>query len=207
MDYTNIFPTLFRYIVLAGLYAVVFANFGKDSIQFILFMVVFILNFFTLVFIGRDIMTTPELVKNIYDLYSQENPENRIANEYQNPFIKYFVAIIGLTLILFICSLSIILAVFDYGKKRKTEYTSYELTPANNTLIQTFETSYQNYLIYLAALVYLIIFAHTTGKMRTIMLNIVCVLLSILLISISIYNCVIAVQFFNNKKYKRQLYQ
>jgi hypothetical protein len=81
------------------------------------------------------------------------------------------------------------------------------LTPKNAALMQTFELSYRQYMIYLAMFVYLIIFAHTTGTMRTIMLNVACLLLSIILLSTSIYCCVVAVDFFNNKKHKRQLYQ
>jgi hypothetical protein len=198
MEFTLIFPTLLRYIVLVGLYFVAFRQFNHVSLQFLLTMVFFILNFFLFIFVMRDIFATPELMKNIYGVSD---------SEYQNPFVKYFVAIIGLTMILFICSLSIILAVFDYGKKKTNDFTSYTLTPSNKGLMQTFETSYQTYMIYFAILVYFIIFVHTTGKLRTIMLNIGCLLLSGILLSSSIYCCVIAVKFLDNKKYKRQLYQ
>ena len=198
MDFTSIFPTMFRYIVLAGLYFIAFAQFKNVSIQFILIMVFFILNFFSFVFAARDMLITTELMKNIYGVSD---------SEYQNPYVRYFAAIIGLTLILFVCSLSVILAVFDYGKKKTNDYTSYTLTPTNKALMQTFELSYQTYMLYLAIFVYFIIFAHTTGTMRTIMLNVACIILSIILLSSSIYCCVVAVDFFNNKKYKRQLYQ
>ncbi len=198
MEFTLIFPTLFRYIVLAGLYFMAFSQFKQISLQFLLMMVFFILNFFSFIFAARDMFATPELVKNIYDVSD---------SEYQNPYIKYFAGIIGATLVLFVCSLSVILAVFDYGKKKTNDYASYTLTPKNAALMQTFELSYRQYMIYLAMFVYLIIFAHTTGTMRTIMLNVACLLLSIILLSTSIYCCVVAVDFFNNKKHKRQLYQ
>ena len=198
MEFTLIFPTLFRYIVLAGLYFVAFSQFKQISLQFLLMMVFFILNFFSFIFAARDMFATPELVKNIYDVSD---------SEYQNPYIKYFAIVIGSTLVLFVCSLSLILAVFDYGKKKTNDYASYTLTPKNTELMQTFELSYKQYMLYLAIFVYFIIFAHTTGTMRTIMLNVACLLLSVILLSTSIYCCIIAVDFFNNKKYKRQLYQ
>ena len=145
MDFTSIFPTMFRYIVLAGLYFIAFAQFKNVSIQFILMMVFFILNFFSFVFAARDMLITTELMKNIYGVSD---------SEYQNPYVKYFAAIIGLTLILFVCSLSVILAVFDYGKKKTNDYTSYTLTPTNKALMQTFELSYRQYMVYLAIFVY-----------------------------------------------------
>jgi len=198
MEFTLIFPTLFRYLVLVGLYFITFTRFKQISLQFILVMVFFILNFFSFIFVARDIFATPELVKNIYDVSD---------NDYKNPYVKFFAAIIGLTLILFICSLSVILAVFDYGKKKTNDYASYTLTPTNKALMLTFEKSYREYMLYLAIFVYFIIFAHTTGTTRTTMLNVGCIILSIILLSTSIYCCVVAVDFFNNKKYKRQLYQ
>lgn len=198
MEFTNLFPTLFRYIILIGLYVLAFSQFKNVSIQFLLVMVFFILNFFTLIFAGKDILSTSELSKNIYGISD---------TEYQNPFIKYFTVIIGLTIILFVCSLSIILSVFDYGKKKTNDYNSYNLTPVNKNLMELFQISYQNYMVYLAIFIYFIIFAHTTGSMRTLMLNLACIILSVIILSTSVYCCMIAVKFLDNKKYKRQLYQ
>ena len=199
MEFTNLFPTLFRYIVLLGLYVLAFSKFKNVSIQFLLVMVFFVLNFFTLIFVGKDILSTPELMKNIYGI--SDNPE------YQNPYITYFAAIIGLTILLFVCSLAIILAVFDYGKKKTTDYRSYTLTPVNTKLMNSFEFSYQTYMVYLAMFIYLIIFAHTTGRMKTLMLNLGCILLSIIIIYTSVDCFITAVRFLDNKTYKRQLYQ
>jgi len=198
MEFTNLFPTLFRYIILIGLYVLAFSQFKNVSIQFLLVMVFFILNFFTLIFAGKDILSTSELSKNIYGISD---------TEYQNPFIKYFTVIIGLTIILFVCSLSIILSVFDYGKKKTNDYNSYNLTPVNKNLMEIFQISYQNYMVYLAIFIYFIIFAHTTGSMRTLMLNLACIILSVIILSTSVYCCMIAVKLLDNKKYKRQLYQ
>jgi hypothetical protein len=198
MEFTNLFPTLFRYIILIGLYVLAFYQFKNVSIQFLLVMVFFILNFFTLIFAGKDILSTSELSKNIYGISD---------TEYQNPFIKYFTVIIGLTIILFVCSLSIILSVFDYGKKKTNDYNSYNLTPVNKNLMEIFQISYQNYMVYLAIFIYFIIFAHTTGSMRTLMLNLACIILSVIILSTSVYCCMIAVKLLDNKKYKRQLYQ
>jgi hypothetical protein len=205
MDYVSLFPTFLRYIVLAGLYYLVFANYTKVSIQFILFMVIFILNFFTIVFICSDILSTPELVKNLYGLYNKDIDGERYENK--NGLVKIFVLIILATALLFVCSFSIILAVFDYGKKKTNDYTSYKMTPVNTELLNNFEYAYHSYLIYLAVFVYIILLSHMTGKSKVIMLNMGCIILSIIIIWTSVYCCYLSANFLNVKKYKKQLYQ
>jgi hypothetical protein len=202
MDYSALFPILFRYIVLALLYVIVFANFSKVSIQFLLFMVIMILNFFLVIFVGRDMINSAGLMKAVYGTFTEMD-----APEYKNPFVVYFVWIIGLTVLLSVCSISIVLAVFDYGKKTTNDFISYTLTPANTLLINQFEVSYQTYIIYLALFVYFVIFAHTSGPAKVLMFNIACILFSIIIVATSIYSCYISVRFLDNKKYKRQLYQ
>lgn len=200
---SNIFPTIFRYLVLIGLYVLVFMNFKQNSLQFILFIVVFILNIFTIIFIGRDIMVTPQLVKNIYGLYKQGD-EN---TPYYNPFAQFFVLIMLATILLFVCSLSIILAVFDYGKKTTNNYKTYTLTPSNNQLLSQFKESFRTYMVYLCIFSFFIIYSHSEGPTRQIMFNIGCILLSLILIITSIYSCVAAVRFLKVKQLNRQLYQ
>jgi len=200
--YANIFPTMFRYIVLGILYTLVFANFTKASIQFILFMVIMILNFFTVVFVARDMIASVDLMKTVYGTYT-----DRDAPEIKNPYAKYFVGLIGATSLLFVCSISIVLAVFDYGKKNTNDYMSYTLTPSNKLLMEQFEVSYQTYMVYLAIFVYFIIFAHTSGQTKIMMFNLACIALSIIVVSTAIYCCYISVRFLDNKKYRKQLYQ
>lgn len=201
-DYSTLFPTLFRYIVLIVLYLIVFANFSKVNIKFILFMVIMILNFFTAIFVGRDMFSSMGLMKTIYGTFTENDPL-----EYKNPFVVYYVALIGLTMLLLFCSISIILAVFDYGKKSTSDYMSYNLTPMNSLLMYQFELSFQSYMIYLSMFIYFIIFAHTQGTAKVLMFNIACLLMSIVILYVSIYGCYISVKFLDNKNYKRQLYQ
>jgi hypothetical protein len=199
IEFANVFPTLFRYLVLAVLYFTVFNNFSKPSIQFILFMVVLILHVFSCVFIFKDLTSTPLLTRAIYDQITEGDLNNWMT--------KWFVIIVGLTLLLFIASFSIILAVFDYGKKTTNNYESYTLTPSNTQILNQFEFSFASYLIYTAILVYFIIYAHTTGRIKTLMFNIACVVLSVIIIITSVYCCVGAVYFLGNRTHHRQLYQ
>ena len=202
MTFTELFPTLFRYIVLAILYMVVFANFTKVSIQFLLFMVIMILNFFTMLFVGRDMIVSSGLMKAVYGTFTEQD-----SQIYKNPYTIYFVGAILLTALLFVCSISIVLAVFDYGKKSATDYRSYKLTPLNTLLMNQFQLYYQQYIIYLAGLVYFIIFAHTEGETKLLMFNLAAIVGCLVIVVSSIYCCYLSVLFLNNKKYKKQLYQ
>ncbi len=201
-DYSTLFPTIFRYFVLFILYLIVFVNFSKVNIKFILFMVMMILTFFTTIFVGRDIFSSIGLMKTLYGTFTENDPL-----EYKNPFVFYYVILIGLTILLLLCSISIILAVFDYGKKTTSDYMTYTLTPMNSILINEFELTFQTYMIYLSMFIYFIIFAHTQGTAKVLMFNIACILMTIVILYMSVYGCYLSVKFLDNKKYKKQLYQ
>lgn len=200
LEYTNLFPTLFRYLILGSLYVSIFMNFKKPSIQFILFIVVFILNFFTLIFISKDLFSTPLLTQAIYG----QLPAN---SDFNNGFAMYFVIIILATLGLMIASIAIILAVFSYGKKSTNDYTTYSMTPSNAMLISQFQSSYYSYIIYLAMFVYFVIFAHTTGATKRLMFNIGCLFFSLVVILTSVFCCLASIQFLKIKQNKQQLYE
>lgn len=202
MVFSNIFPTLFRYAVLIGLYMFVFKKFTSTTIQFILFIAIFILNFFTLVFLVRDTLATPLLVKSLFDLYTDKDPV-----ENQNIFTKYFMSVIVLTVLLFICSIAIILAVFDYSKKGTNNFQTYTMTPPNVLLLNEFKDNFKVYMKYLAMFVYFIICTYSHGRMKVLLFNIGCLVFTAIILKTSIVCCMKAVKFLDNKKYKRQIYQ
>lgn len=200
LEYSNIFPTIFRYLIIAALYVTIFMNFKKPSIQFLLFIAVFILNFFTLVFVFKDLFSTPLLMKAIYN----QLPVN---SDYNNSFSLYFIIIILATLGLFICSIAIILSVFSYGKTSTNDYKSYTLTAHNALLLSQFEASYFTYIVYLTMFIFFIIFAHTSGPTKHLMFNIGCLFFSFIIVITSVYCCMASVNFLKIKQYKRQLYE
>jgi hypothetical protein len=199
---TNMFPTIMRYMIMLMLYVIVFTQFKKPNIQFILFIIVFILNFFTILFLYKEFISTPLLIKSFFEVYTERDPPSS-----RNWMTKFFVGIIGLTALLFICSLSIILVVFDYGKKSTNDFKSYVMTPNNKLLLDQFKTAFRTYMIYLTIFVFFMIYAHTEGAVKKFMFNFASGALSIVLMVTSSYCCVAAVKFLDNKKHHRQLYQ
>jgi hypothetical protein len=200
---TDLFPTIMRYMIMFILYIIVFVQFKKANIQFILFIIVFILNFFTILFLYKEFISAPQLMKSFFNLYRFDE-----VNEHRNWLTKFFVIIIGLTSLLFICSLSIILVVFDYGKKSTNDFKSYVMTPNNQILINQFISAYRTYMIYMTIFVYLLIYTHVMNPaIKRVMFNFAAIVLCIVLMVSSSYCCYAAVKFLDNKKHRRQLYK
>lgn len=202
MEYASSFPTIFKYLVMIVLYVMVFLQFKKPYIQFILYMVMLILNFFTVVFLATDMFSVPMLMRSIYGQFIPND-----ASGFNNPFTVFYVLIIILSGLLSLCSLAIILAVFAYGKKTTNDYKSYKMTSTNTLILSIFQVSYIEYMKYLAIFAFFVVFAHTTGPTRQIMFNIACILLSLLVIAASGYGCLAAVTLLKVKQYNKQLYE
>ena len=190
-------PGVFRYIVLALLYVISFLYIRNNSTQFIIFIVVFILNFFTIIFLARDFFAIPDLSDSLL------GDSMKIGSG----FTKLFVFAIIITLVLNIATFGIILAVFDYGKKSTNNYLSYTMTPQNMELMNEFKSFYFWYMIFIGFFAFFMIYSHTTGKLKLVLQNFIGIILSGVIIAIASYKCSLAVKFLGNLRYKRQLYQ
>lgn len=190
-------PGVFRYAVLLVLYMICFLYIYNNSTQFILFIVIFILNFFTILFLYKDFLSIPELSDSLFG-------ESEVMG---NTFTKLFTFAIVITLTLNIATFGMILAVFDYGKKSTNDYLSYTMTPQNMKLLTEFKGWYYWYMIYVGFFAFFVAYSHTTGKLKIMLQNVVGTILSIAIIVISSYECSLAVKFLDNLLHKRQLYQ
>lgn len=190
----NFLPDIFRYGVLGFLYITCLLYFYNNSTQFILFIVVFILNFFSIVFLYKDFFSLPILTESLF-------------GENSNNFTKFFVFSIFITLILNIATFSIILSVFDYGKKTTNDYLTYTMTPNNVQLLTDFKKYYYWYMISISFFVFVIVFAHASPVLKVVLQNMIGFILSFVIIGISSYQCYLSVEFLKNRRYKLQLYQ
>lgn len=193
------FKGIFRYVILAMLYVICLLYIYSHSTQFILFIVIFILNFFTIVFLYKDFLSIDGLEQSI-----MSSTENNIPG---SMFTKIFVFAILITLILNIATFGIILAVFDYGKKSTNDYLSYTMTPQNDILLNEFKWWYYVYLMFMGFFAFFVIFSHTTGKLKILLQNMIGVAMTIIIIYSACYLCLLSVRFLDNLKHKRQLYQ
>jgi hypothetical protein len=199
---TDFFPVIFIYIVLVVIFFLIFFFFKDKSTQFILFIVVFIVNFFTVVFLYRDLLAT-NLVSSFFDPAMTFN-----LQESRSVFVKIFIGAIFTTLLLQVCSIAIMLVVFDYGKRSTNNYYTPVMTDQNTNLLNEYIRWLKWYFIIIGVFAYVMAVSYTKNeKIRNIIINLGCLLPAGCLLGTSIYGTILAVKFLDNKKYHRALYK
>lgn len=197
---TEYFPILFRYVILIVFYFYVFYFFRENSMRYILFIIIFILNFFTIVFLYRDLIGTG-LVSNILTPSFSFNIQRE-----SGVFVKLFIFILFATLLLQLCSLSIILAVFDYGKELTNNFYTSTMTDSNKEIMDKYIDLLKWYFIMIGMFVYAIAVSYSSDSIKNILVNVGLFIPSGVILGCSIYGIILAVQFLDNKKYNRSLY-
>jgi hypothetical protein len=197
---TEYFPILFRYVILIVFYFYVFYFFRENSMRYILFIIIFILNFFTIVFLYRDLIATGLVSKILNTSFSFS-----IQRE-SSVFVKLFLFILFATLLLQLCSLSIILAVFDYGKDLTNNFYTSPMTDSNKEIMDTYIRWLKWYFIVIGMFSYAIAVSYSTDRIKNILVNIGLFVPSGAILGFSIYGMMLAVKFLDNKKYHRSLY-
>lgn len=188
------------YLILAILYGLSYLYFNSST-QFIMFIIIFILNFFTILFFYKDFLSIQNLSKSIFG----EDFGLDVGNE-KSIFTKVFIFAIFITLILNIATFGIILAVFDYGKRSTNDYLSYKLTDPNMALITNIKENFKIYFITLFSFACFVIYSHTNCRLKLLLQNIIGLFLSIFIIVLSIKSCISSVEFLNIKKHHKPLY-
>ena len=198
----DVISIVLRYVVLILLYAIIFSFFGKENIQFLLFILFFITLFFTIVFLFRDIFSLNGLVNAFYNpLISFDFTDEK------STYIKIFMTVLVSCLLLLFSSTAIILAVFDYGKSSLNDYNTHKLTFPNILIMDEYK-EYLKYSVFIMGfLAYSIAFNYASPKVKTVLFNTTSILLCVLVLYMTIYNTVLATKFLENKKYNRQLYE
>lgn len=199
---TDYFPIAFRYFVLFGIFYFIFTYFKIKTLQFLLFIAIFIANFFTIVFLFHDFISA-NLVSGVFSASNSFS-----LQENNGVFIKIFIGVIFGTLILQFSSLAIMIAVFDYGKKSTNSYYTATLTDGNANIVSNYIRFNWIYFICMAVFTYVIVITNIKNeRIRNIVVNIGCFIPTAFLLGCSIYSTVLAVKFLDNKKYKRSLYK
>ena len=199
---TEYFPILFRYVIILVIYFYVFYFFKENTMRFILFIVVFILNFFTIIFLYRDLIAT-NLISNIF------HPSLSLSIQKDNSvFVKIFVFSIFSTLLLQVCSISIMLVVFDYGKDLTNNFYTSTMTDSNTEIVNKYIYWLKWYFIIIGIFAYVMAMSYTkNARIKNILINTGLLLPSGFVIGSATYGTILAVEFLKNKKYHRSLYR
>jgi hypothetical protein len=202
MNIANVIPIVLRYTILFVLYFIAFYYLRLESTQFILFIVLLILLFFTVLFLFRDLLSIETLMRALF------NPEFNLDFTSDNSsYVKIFVFVILITLLLQFCGTAVVIAVFDYGKKSTNDFNTYQLTLPNTLIMSSYKKILEYFMIFVFLFSYVITVTYSTGKIKNIILNVSGILFSVLLLVLAPYSMYLAVEFFKNKKARRDIYQ
>lgn len=202
IDIPNIISIVLRYTILIVLYFIVFYYLRLESTQFILFIVLLILLFFTVLFLFRDFLSIKPLMFALF------NPDFNLDITAENSsYVKIFVFVILIALLLQFCGAAVVIAVFDYGKKSTNDFNTYQLTLPNALIMGSYKKVLEYFMIFVFMFSYIITATYSTGKIKNIILNVSGILFSLLLLALAPYSMYLAVEFFKNKKARRDIYQ
>jgi len=153
-------------------------------------------------FLFRDLLSIETLMRALF------NPEFNLDFTSDNSsYVKIFVFVILITLLLQFCGAAVVIAVFDYGKKSTNDFNTYQLTLPNTLIMSSYKKILEYFMIFVFLFSYVIIVTYSTGKIKNIILNVSGILFSVLLLVLAPYSMYLAVEFLKNKKARRDIYQ
>ena len=194
----SIIPTVGRYAVLIAILFILREFAYSDSLKFIIYICMLITTFFTIGFLYWDLLGSGLLYRGVFS----DNNENG------GLFQKIFVTVLFLTLLLQIASLSIIIAVFDYGKEQVSSYYTPRLTKHNRELLRDYDNKLQMFYVVVGfCSAVLAISQIKDEEIKTAVVNLACAIPILFMLGTSIWGTIRAVEFLKNKQGKRALYE
>lgn len=191
----SIIPTAGRYAVLIAILFILRDFAYSDSLKFIIYICMLITTFFTIGFLYWDLLGSGLLSRGVF-------------SDNGGLIQKTFVTVLFLTLLLQIASLSIIIAVFDYGKEQVSSYYTPRLTKHNRDLLREYDSKLQMFYVVVGfCSAVLAISQIQDTKIKTIAVNLACALPILFMLYTSIWGTIRAVEFLKNKQGKRALYE
>ena len=191
----SIIPTAGRYAVLIAILFILRDFAYSDSLKFIIYICMLITTFFTIGFLYWDLLGSGLLSRGVF-------------SDNGGLIQKIFVAVLFLTLLLQIASLSIIIAVFDYGKEQVSSYYTPRLTKHNRELLRDYDNKLQIFYVVVGfCSAVLAISQIKNEEIKTIAVNLACALPILFMLYTSIWGTIRAVEFLKNKQGKRALYE
>lgn len=195
MSLNEIIPTAGRYAVLIAILFILREFAYSDSLKFIIYICMLITTFFTIGFLYWDLLGSGLLSRGVF-------------SDNGGLFQQIFVAVLFLTLLLQIASLSIIIAVFDYGKEQVSSYYTPRLTKHNRDLLRDYDSKLQMFYVVVGfCSTVLAISQIKDEEIKTAAVNLVCAIPILFMLYTSIWGTIRAVEFLKNKQGKRALYE
>lgn len=201
VDISKLMNNFFIYGVFLLLFLISFMNVSFWS-NFIVFICIFCIHTVSGAYILKDFFGNSEFTKNLSDQtpVTLTNPKGSM----QMIFIIVFVIIF----IFKIVSITMIIAVFDYGRKQipNNDYNTYAIPKRYDDLINNYKNSYKHTTALFLLFAYLIITPSLDQETQYAIINVLCICISIALLGMTINEIVKANEFLKIKQRKQDLY-
>lgn len=189
------------YIVFLVLYGVAFMNISYWS-NYIAFICIFCIHVITGLYILKDIFTNKEIQSKM----SSNLPFGFTTDN--GLILIVFLIILVVAFIFKFISMAIMLAVFEYGRYQtpNNNYNTYVLSQENRDLVNNYKSSYKRTTLLFLLLAFFLILPRFSKETQTIILNSVCILISITILIMTIIEVVSASTFLKIKQRHQNLY-
>lgn len=189
------------YIIFLVLYGVAFMDITYWS-NFIAFICIFCIHVISGLYIFKDIFTNKEIQTKL----SSNLPFGFTTDN--GLILIVFLIILVVAFIFKLVSMAIMLAVFDYGRNQtpNNNYNTYVLSQENRDLVNNYKSSFKRTTLLFLILAFLLILPRFSKETQTIILNSVCILISITILTMTIIEVVSASKFLKIKQRHQNLY-
>jgi len=195
-EMSSIIFKILPYTVLIVIYLYIYMN-KNNAMLYIEYIILIILNFFTIVFLYKDMFSIENVNKTVF-----QNQESYAKGDEMNIYSTLFIIIIFTTLLLNIATIGIIISVLNTGRTTIKSSDNYEIAPKYKELLFTIKQSFFTYLPYILFFALFVAYSHTNGITKIIIQNIVGLILSIIVIGFSVYLCILSVRLLKGRKFR-----
>ena len=196
------FNIFFRYAMILFLYMIAFIYIFNNSSQFILFICIFILNFFGGIFILRDIFTNPVLLTKVSYGVSDMN-----IKEDDPIYLKIFLFTICVGFISQFVSLILLFVVFTYGMPNSNDFSVYQMSSDTIQLLYKYKIAFIVSTSLLCLLGFFILYRYLSIEIQNVMRNLLCIGFTLGILGLTSYEMYLAVEFLKIKQKHMRLYQ
>jgi hypothetical protein len=191
----------FVYIIFLVLYGVVFMNITFWS-NFIVFILLFCLHTVCGLYIFKDMFTTKEFMNRVSD------PSKFAVRTNNGTILMAFIVVFVIAFIFKIVSLAMIIAVFDYARYQtpSNNYSTYDMSQRYRDLINHYKSSYKRSTMLFLLFAYLIYAPTLPEETQIAVRNCLCIVISIILLGLTIYEIIKSNEFLQVKQRKANLY-
>lgn len=203
IDPQAVFQILFRYAVLILMYIITFITLIQGgSLQFIMFIVLFVLNVFGGLFMLRDTFI-PNIGAINKVLYSQSQTGFSTDNSIT---LSLFLFALIVAILAQLFAIAITMSVFDYGKPSAYDLRTKPMSSRNENLMRELKKMLAGSTALTGLLGFFVVYQYIPDIYKPLLRNIVCTMISLAVLGIVGYELYLSVMFLRTRQRNAPLY-